>query len=51
MLKKDNSWTREELHEFALWHILDTDIFDEYNALLNEYDKKEWVRKYWKQIA
>jgi hypothetical protein len=49
MLKKDNSWTREELHDFALWHILDTDIFEEYNALLNEYDKKEWVRKYWKQ--
>jgi GWxTD domain-containing protein len=48
MLKKDNDWSKEELQNFALWHILDTDKFQEYFILSNEYDKKEWLRKYWK---
>jgi hypothetical protein len=47
MLKKDNEWSKEELNDFALWHILDTDKFQEYFVLSNEYDKKEWLRKYW----
>jgi len=48
MLHKDNEWSKNELNEFALWHILDTDVFQEYITLSNEYDKKEWTRKYWK---
>lgn len=48
MLRKDNDWTDEEINDFALWHILDTDKFQEYVVLSNEYDRKEWVRKFWK---
>ena len=48
MLRKDNNWTKEEITDFALWHIIDTDKFQEYIVLSNEYDKKEWVRKFWK---
>jgi len=48
MLRKDNEWSKEELNNFALWHILDADEFQEYYVLTNEYDKKEWLRKYWK---
>jgi len=48
MLRKDNDWSKEEITDFALWHILDTDKFQEYFILSNEYDKKEWLRKSWK---
>ena len=48
MLRKDNDWSKEEITDFALWHILDTDKFQEYFVLSNEYDKKEWLRKSWK---
>ena len=48
MLRKDNDWSKEEITNFALWHILDTDDFQEYYVLTNEYDKKEWLRKFWK---
>lgn len=50
MLKKDNNWSKDELNDFALWQILDTDVFQEYYTLSNEYDKKEWNRKYWKNL-
>jgi len=49
MLKKDDDWSKQELYDFALWHIVDTDEFEEYRAFTNEYDKREWIRKYWKQ--
>lgn len=49
MLHKDDNWSREELTNFALWHILDTDEFKEYASLASEYDKKEWRRKFWKR--
>jgi GWxTD domain-containing protein len=49
MLRKDNDWSKAEIHNFALWHILDTDKFQEYFVLSNEYDKKEWLRKFWKK--
>jgi len=49
MLRKDNEWSKSELNNFALWHIIDTDDFQEYFTLSNEYDKKEWIRKYWKK--
>jgi hypothetical protein len=49
MLRKDDDWSKEELTNFALWHILDTDEFDEFANLASEYDKSEWRRKYWKR--
>ena len=49
MLKDDDDWSREELFDFALWHILETDDYEEYRTLSNEYDKKEWARKFWKK--
>lgn len=49
MLQKDESWTKQELYTFALWHIVDTDDFEAYQSLSNEYDKKEWLRKFWKE--
>jgi hypothetical protein len=49
MLKKDDDWSREELVNFALWHILDTDEFKEYISLASDFDKNEWRRKYWKR--
>jgi len=48
MLREDNNWSKEELNTFALWHILGDDTFQEFYVLTNEYDKKEWLRKYWK---
>jgi len=47
MLKKDDDWSKDELNTFALWHILDSEKFQEFYVLTNEYDKKEWLRKYW----
>jgi hypothetical protein len=49
MLQKDESWTKQELYTFALWHIVDTDDFEAFQSLSNEYDKKEWLRKFWKK--
>ena len=49
MLRKDDDWSKEELINFALWHILDTDKFEEYANLTSEYDKTEWRRKLWKR--
>jgi hypothetical protein len=49
MLKKDDDWSQEELVDFALWHILDTEEFTEYSSLAGDFDKKEWRRKYWKR--
>ena len=48
MLKKTEDWSKEELFDFGMWHILPTNQFEEY-ASLNGYDRSEWVRKYWKQ--
>lgn len=48
MLKKGNKWSRQELFDFALWHIIPTDRFEEYISFTDEYDKTEWLRKYWK---
>jgi len=49
MLKKDDEWTKEELTNFALWHILDTEEFKEFMSLDNNHDKSEWRRKFWKR--
>lgn len=49
MLRKDDNWSKEELTDFALWHILETDEFEEYSFLTTAYDKSEWRRKYWKR--
>jgi GWxTD domain-containing protein len=31
-----------------MWHILDSDEFEELRTLSNDYDRKEWQRKFWK---
>jgi len=49
MLRKDDNWSKDELINFALWHILDTDEFEEYISLTEGYDKTEWRRKFWKR--
>jgi hypothetical protein len=49
MLRKDDDWTRQELVDFALWHIVDTDEFESYRTLSDAYDKEEWLRKFWKE--
>jgi len=50
MLRKDNDWSKHELEQFAMWHILDGDKFEEYRHLTNEFDRKEWRRKFWKAL-
>lgn len=47
MLRKEDTWTKEELLDFGLWHILPTDEFAAYRSLTNEYDRSEWLRKFW----
>jgi len=47
MLRTDDNWTKEELNDFALWYILDTDQFEEYRNLALDYDRQEWLRKFW----
>ncbi len=48
MLRKDDKWSEDDLIQFALWHVADADEFDELRALTDDYDRKEWIRKYWK---
>ncbi len=40
---------KEELINFAIWQIVDTNEFKEYIFFENEYDKSEWRRKFWKR--
>ena len=47
MLKMGETWTRDELIDFALWQVLDTEAFETYSSL-TDYDRQEWLRKYWK---
>ncbi|NQT27440.1 HEAT repeat domain-containing protein [candidate division KSB1 bacterium] len=47
MLKTDGRWSRDELVDFGMWTIMPTDPFSSY-ITLDDYDKKEWYRKYWK---
>ena len=47
MLRSDRRWSRSELIDFGMWTIMEDDRFTSYIAL-DEYDKKEWYRKYWK---
>lgn len=47
LLRKDNNWEPEELISFGLWQILPPNQFEQYN-MLDGYDQKEWLRKYWK---
>ena len=49
MLRTDDDWSEEELTDFALWHIVDTDEFKEYRSLTSVDDKAEWRRKFWKR--
>ena len=48
MLKKEDNWSEAELLDFGLWHVLSTKQFSEYHVL-QDYDRKEWFRKFWKQ--
>ena len=47
MLKDRETWTKENLIDFAMWHILPTHRYEEFSALKG-YDRSEWLRKYWK---
>jgi hypothetical protein len=49
MLRNDDNWNRQELNDFALWHIINTDEFESYRSLSDAYDKEEWMRKFWKE--
>lgn len=47
LLRDEGKWTPEDLIDYGMWMILPTDQSSDYLALDN-YDKKEWFRKYWK---
>jgi len=47
--KKGDDWTSEELAVSGLWHITSPDEFKELALLNTHYDRKEWMRKYWKR--
>ncbi len=49
MLRTDNNWTKKELIDFGMWQILHPDYFEEYYSL-GGYDRKEWLRKFWKRL-
>ena len=49
MLRTDDNWTKEQLIDFGMWQILHPDMFEEYYKLDN-YDQKEWYRKFWKRL-
>lgn len=48
MTRKDDSWTRDELVDFAVWHILQTDQFDEYTSL-DRQRRGQWLDEFWKK--
>ncbi len=50
MLKTEDNWRKGELLDFGLWHILPTEAFAQYYHLQNQYDKSEWLRKFWKRL-
>ncbi|MBN1349597.1 GWxTD domain-containing protein [candidate division KSB1 bacterium] len=47
LLKTGQRWSKDELVTFAIWHILPTDRFEQFNSLHGD-DRREWLRKYWK---
>ena len=49
MLKAESGWGNEELADFGLWHILDIEQFADYYQLTARYDRREWLRKFWKE--
>lgn len=49
LLRKSDTWTKQELFDVGMWHILPDDTFQEYFSLTDEADRREWRRKYWKR--
>lgn len=47
--KTGEDWTELELITYGLWHILPEEQFEAYFLLNNNFDKKEWLRKFWKK--
>lgn len=47
--KKGDTWTDLELIVYGLWHILPEAEFNDFLILQSEYDKREWLRKFWKK--
>ncbi|MBN2008617.1 GWxTD domain-containing protein [candidate division KSB1 bacterium] len=47
--KKGADWTELELIRYGLWHILPEGPFTDFFQLTNEFDQKEWLRKFWKK--
>ncbi|MDZ7371784.1 MAG: GWxTD domain-containing protein [candidate division KSB1 bacterium] len=46
MTRKDDNWTPDDLVDFALWHILPSEQFDEYISL-NREGRRRWLDDYW----
>lgn len=49
MLKKDDSWSQDDLIEYALWIILPIKEFEEYESLPPD-KQQEWYLKEWKEV-
>lgn len=49
MLKAEREWNREELIAFGLWHIVPADAYAVFQSLDSEYDRQEWLRRFWKR--
>ena len=47
MLHTGDEWSRIRLIDFGLWHILPMERLKEYYSLENDYDRQEWLRKFW----
>jgi GWxTD domain-containing protein len=45
--KKGDTWTEFELIRYGLWHILPETAFDDFFQLTDDFDQKEWLRKFW----
>jgi hypothetical protein len=51
MLRKDDSWTRQELFMFGMWQVLPTQTFEEYASLTDKFDQVQWYEDYWREFA
>ncbi|MEE4312316.1 MAG: GWxTD domain-containing protein [candidate division KSB1 bacterium] len=47
--RKGEDWSDTELMNFGLWHILDSNQFEDYFSLSADYDREEWLRRFWKR--
>lgn len=45
----DSEWSKGELLDYGLFHIVPQNDFNLYIELRDPYDKREWLRTFWKQ--